>query len=183
MTLSRSTEIFTLETIPQDSFIIDSYENYHYNLISRRRTRNIDCSSCKNNPRGTGEMFEDVVAFLIIALITGRWWFPLQPEPSIHCVVIFIIGTLIAAIFLWIGMKLTRIHGTFLAMIIVAVVSSLVRLIPIAGGILSIIAMFVLINALTDSDFWPDAVFMVIVAWGIPFLLSAFFILCMASPA
>ena len=128
-------------------------------------------------------MLEDVIAFLITALITGRWWFPIQPEPSIFYIVVFIIGTLVAAIFLWIGMKLTRVHGTFLAMMIVAVVSSLVRLIPHAGGILSIITMFVLMSALTDADFWPDSVFLVIIAWGIPFLLSAFLLLRMLSPA
>lgn len=75
-----------------------------------------------------------------------------------------VIGTLISACCLWAAMKLTHIDGSFLAMLIIAAVSSLLGIIPVAGWALGTIAMYVLICKWTDAQFWPDAVWMVVVA-------------------
>ena len=61
-------------------------------------------------------------------------------------------------------MKLTKVKGDFLAMLIITAVSALLSLIPMVGWILSTVAMFVLICKWTDAHFWPDAVLMVVVA-------------------
>lgn len=82
----------------------------------------------------------------------------------------FIVNTLFSAFCLWLGMKITKVDGTFLAMLIIAGVSSIFSLIPYAGGFISMIVMFVLIYKWTDANLWPDAVLMVIVAWGAGFI-------------
>jgi predicted PurR-regulated permease PerM len=62
-------------------------------------------------------------------------------------------------------MKLTGAHGTFMAMLLIAVISASCALVPVFGGVLSAIVMFVLISKWTDANFWPDAVLLVVVAW------------------
>ena len=82
----------------------------------------------------------------------------------IAIMVAFGIGSLFSACCLWAGMKLTKVDGTFLAMLIISAVSSLVGLIPMLGWLISTIVMFILICKWTDAEFWPDAVLMVVVA-------------------
>ena len=76
-------------------------------------------------------------------------------------VIMFLSGTC-----LWVGMKLTKVDGKFLGMLVVAAISGLVSaVVPgIAGMLLGTVVMFVLICKWTDADFWPDAVLMVLVA-------------------
>ena len=82
----------------------------------------------------------------------------------IGAVVAIVVGTLFSACCLWAGMKLTNVDGKFLAMLIIAAVSSLLGLIPTVGWLIGTIAMYVLICKWTDAEFWPDAVLMVVVA-------------------
>lgn len=82
----------------------------------------------------------------------------------IGMIVGFLIGTVCGAVCLWAGMKLTRVDGTFLGMLLIAAISSLVGLIPLVGWLASLVVGFVLISKWTDAQFWPDAVLMVIVA-------------------
>ena len=83
---------------------------------------------------------------------------------------------LIRAAFLWVGMKLTKVGGTFLAMIIISAISTFVLLIPIPfmNLVFSAIVMFVLICKWTDANFFPDAVLMVVVANGAAMLVGTF---------
>jgi hypothetical protein len=86
---------------------------------------------------------------------------------SVNIIVIigcFIIGSIISAVSLWCGMKLTKVQGTFLGMMLIAAVSGLCGLIPAVGAIVALIVMFFLISKFTDAQFWPDAVLMVVVA-------------------
>ena len=62
-------------------------------------------------------------------------------------------------------------QGTFLALFVAAVISALLGLIPGVGWLLSLIALFVLVSAMTGARFWPDVVCTVAVAWCIQFLL------------
>ena len=82
----------------------------------------------------------------------------------ISIIVVFIIRTVFSAFCLWAGMKLTKVNGAFLAMLIIAAVSALLGLIPMVGLIIGTVVMFVLICKWTDAEFWPDAVLMVVVA-------------------
>ena len=82
----------------------------------------------------------------------------------ISIIVAFLVGTVFSAACLWAGMKLTKVDGTFLGMLLVAAISSLVSAIPLVGWLVGMIVMFVLICKWTDAEFWPDAVLMVVVA-------------------
>jgi hypothetical protein len=79
-------------------------------------------------------------------------------------ILLFVIGILISAFCLWAGMKLTRVDGSFSAMLVISIISSLFGFIPFAGWVIASIVMFVLICKWTDANFWPDAVLMVVVA-------------------
>ncbi|MFW5893710.1 MAG: hypothetical protein ACOCUY_01055 [Verrucomicrobiota bacterium] len=76
----------------------------------------------------------------------------------------FVIGTVLSAACLWAGMKLTRVDGKFIAMIIIAAVSSILGQVPVVGWLLGLVVMFMLICKWTTAEFWPDAVLMVVVA-------------------
>lgn len=82
----------------------------------------------------------------------------------LEAIVVFPVATLLSAVCLWGGMKLTSVEGSFGAMLAIAAVSSGLGLIPMVGWFLGIIAMFALICTLTDANFWPDAILMVLVA-------------------
>ncbi len=75
-----------------------------------------------------------------------------------------VVSILFSAFCLWAGMKLTRVEGSFIAMLIIATISTLFGLIPTVGWIIGTIAMFFLICKWTNANFWPDAVLMVVVA-------------------
>lgn len=76
----------------------------------------------------------------------------------------FVLGTIFSAICLWIGMKLTRVQGDFVAILAISGLSSLAEIIPKLGGLISVIVMFYLICKWTDAKLLPDAVLMVLVA-------------------
>lgn len=78
-----------------------------------------------------------------------------------------VLGTLLTALCLWAGMKLTGVDGSFFAMIIIAAISSLLTIIPVAGTVISTIVLFLLITKWTDANLFPDAVLMVIVAQAV----------------
>ncbi len=83
----------------------------------------------------------------------------------------FVLSTLGSGCCLWAGMKLTGLDGTFLGMLVIGAVSTLLGFIPYVGPILAIIAMFVLIYKWTDANFWPDSVLMVLVARCVAIML------------
>ena len=88
---------------------------------------------------------------------------------------VFTVGTLVSAFCLWAGMKITKVQGTFSAMLIISAVSlGASFLIPFIGGIAGTIVMFFLIIKMTDAEFWPDAVLMVLVARVVEILLHTF---------
>jgi hypothetical protein len=79
-------------------------------------------------------------------------------------IVSFLVGTLFSAVCLWAGMKLTKVDGTFVGMLLIAAISSLAGCIPWIGWLVGLVVMFVLISKWTDAEFWPDAILMVVVA-------------------
>lgn len=90
-----------------------------------------------------------------------------------------LVYVIVRAAFLWVGMKLTKVDGKFAGMVVIALVSTLVLLIPIpfVSWILSVIIMYALICKFTDAEFFPDAVLMIVVANGAQFLTSFFIML------
>ena len=97
----------------------------------------------------------------------------------------FFISTLFSAFCLWAGMKLTKVKGSFISMLIIAGISGVVSIIffwiPLVGWLLSTIVMFVLIGKTTDAEFWPDAVFMVLVAKAVAIGVSMFLAMAAVS--
>ncbi len=83
--------------------------------------------------------------------------------------VVYLAITVIFAVCLWAGMKLTGVDGTFAAMLIIAAITGLCDMVPGVGWILSPVVMFILICRWTDADFWPDAFLMVVVAQAVAF--------------
>ncbi|MBN2641744.1 MAG: hypothetical protein JXR78_08835 [Victivallales bacterium] len=80
-------------------------------------------------------------------------------------IIIYCISILFAAFALWAGMKITKLDGKFIGMLVIASITSLIGLIPgLIGTVAATIAMFVLICKWTTANFWPDAVLMVVVA-------------------
>ena|ERR1039457_6405022 len=79
-------------------------------------------------------------------------------------IVAFVVATFFTSVCLWAGMKLTGVNGTFIAMLVIAVITALLGLIPTIGWIVGSITMFILICIWTNADFWPDAVLMVVVS-------------------
>ncbi|MCP3968059.1 MAG: hypothetical protein GY750_01930 [Lentisphaerae bacterium] len=80
-------------------------------------------------------------------------------------VITFIAVTIIQALCLYAGIKLTKLHGTFLGMLLVAAACSIVSYIPFVGGIASIVLMGYLLYKLTNADrIWPDIILSVVVA-------------------
>ncbi|NOY75896.1 MAG: hypothetical protein GXP32_08935 [Kiritimatiellaeota bacterium] len=78
-----------------------------------------------------------------------------------------IVGILFSAFCLWAGMKITKVEGNFLAMLLIAAISTILGFIPMVGWLLGPVAMFFLICKWTGASFWPDAVLMVVVARGV----------------
>jgi len=83
----------------------------------------------------------------------------------------FAIGTFFSAVCLWIGMKITRVEGTFVAMLGIAAISSLASIIPsvfcfipCVGLLFNLVIMLVLICKWTDAELWPEAIGMVLIS-------------------
>ncbi len=82
----------------------------------------------------------------------------------------FVIVSLIMGTSLWLAMKITKVEGTFLAMLIIAAVTMLVGLIPGFGWILSLVALYFMLHKWTTAEFWPDSVILVVVAGAVRFI-------------
>jgi hypothetical protein len=89
-------------------------------------------------------------------------------------IVSFFAQVLVSAVALWVAMKLTKEEGSFLLLLAAAFIAALVDLIPIpyVGGLLSFVVLVVLISRWTTAEIWPDAVFMVVVAWTLATLVT-----------
>jgi hypothetical protein len=75
---------------------------------------------------------------------------------------------------LWLAMKLTKEEGSFPGLLAAAFIASLAGLLPIPyfSGLLSFIVLLVLISKFTTAEIWPDAVLIVVVAWGLAALAN-----------
>lgn len=68
---------------------------------------------------------------------------------------------------LWLAKTLTGVWCTFPRLLLIAILPILVFIIPLSfmiNYIIAVVIMYVLIAKLTDADFFPDAVFMVVIA-------------------
>jgi len=99
----------------------------------------------------------------------------------LELVVAFVVGTLLSAVCLWGGMKITNVDGSFGAALAIAAISAGLGLIPLIGWLVGIVVMFILISALTDAEFWPDAILMVFVAKLLSISLAAFLTATLAA--
>jgi len=80
---------------------------------------------------------------------------------AVEGLVVFVVGAVCYGACLWVGVKLTGVRGTFIAM---ALISAACGLVPTVGGVLSAVVMFILLARWTDAEFWPEAVLLVVVA-------------------
>ena len=101
----------------------------------------------------------------------------------------FALGTLFSAFCLWVGMKVTKVDGTFGIMLGIAAISSLARMLPICiglipcvGWMLGLIVMLMLLCKWTDADLWPEAIGIVVISALVGILVQVFlgFIISMA---
>ena len=86
-----------------------------------------------------------------------------------HVVIIaFLVQLTVSAFVLWLAMKLTKEEGSFLGLLAAAFIASLAGLMPIPyfSGLFSFIVLLILISKFTTAEIWPDAVLIVVVAWG-----------------
>lgn len=86
----------------------------------------------------------------------------------------FVIGAVVLAVCLWVGMTITSVKGTFYGLLVTVIAAALVGLIPVVGEYITVAVLFAGINQFTDAEFWPDAVLMVVVSWIIYLLLMLF---------
>jgi hypothetical protein len=83
---------------------------------------------------------------------------------------VFILALLVritvSAVSLWLAMRLTKEHGSFLLLLAAASIAAVVELLPIPyiGSVVSYIVLLVLISKWTTAEIWPDAVLMTVVA-------------------
>ncbi|MDY6835245.1 MAG: hypothetical protein SVY53_10645 [Chloroflexota bacterium] len=85
----------------------------------------------------------------------------------------FLFSATVLAAFLWLGAKITRMRATFLALFVAAAISAALGLVGgIIGFGLSLLALLVLVSAMTGEKIWPDVVCTVAAAWGIQFVLG-----------
>ena len=112
----------------------------------------------------------------VLTSLSGRAATPRRARPSsggLFTAILsgFAIGTFFSAVCLWIGMKITRVEGTFVAMLGIAAISSLANIIPsvfcfipCVGLLFNLAIMLVLICKWTDAELWPDAIGMVLIS-------------------
>jgi hypothetical protein len=88
----------------------------------------------------------------------------------------FILGFVIVSFFvgtaLWLGLKVTKVEGTFLGMLIIAVVTTLIGLIPGIGWILSLVALYFMLHRWTTAEYWPDAGILVATAAVMEYVIA-----------
>lgn len=79
-------------------------------------------------------------------------------------ILMFFLISLIMAVFLWVAMKIVRVDGAFAALFIASAISTLLGLVPYAGGILAIVALLYLLYKWTDMDNWLMGIVIVVLA-------------------
>lgn len=79
----------------------------------------------------------------------------------------FLIQVIVSTIMLFLAMKLTGEDGSFIGLLAAAFIAALINFIPYAGSFISFIVLLILISRWTTAEIWPDAVLMVVVAWGL----------------
>jgi len=86
----------------------------------------------------------------------------------------YLISTVLLATTLWLAMKITSVRGAWLHLLLAAGIANLVGLIPVAflGTFLPVIVLLFLISKLTSAEIWPDAVLIVIISWGLNWVIS-----------
>jgi len=86
----------------------------------------------------------------------------------------FLVQLVVSAVALWLAMKLTKEEGSFLGLIAAAFIASLAGLLPIPyfSGLLSFIVLLIMVSKFTTAEVWPDAVLIVVVAWGLAALVN-----------
>src|SRR4030042_2800223 len=86
----------------------------------------------------------------------------------------FLFHLVVSAVALWLAMKLTKEEGSFLGLIAAAFIASLAGLLPIPyfSGLLSFIVLLIMVSKFTTAEIWPDAVLIVVVAWGLAALAN-----------
>jgi len=92
-----------------------------------------------------------------------------------HLLIIkFLVQLTVSALALWLAMKLTKEEGSFPGLFAAAFIASLAGLLPIPyfSGLLSFIVLLILISKFTTAEIWPDAVLIVVVAWGLAALAN-----------
>lgn len=92
-----------------------------------------------------------------------------------HVVIItFLVQLMVTAFTLWLAIKLTKEEGSFLGLVAAASIASLTGRLPIPyfSGLLSFIVLLILISKFTTAEIWPDAVLIVVVAWGLAALAN-----------
>ena len=93
----------------------------------------------------------------------------------------FLINTTIWTFVLFMSMRLTKTDGKIVHLILASAISGLLRFIPFFGLIFSYVSLWILISAWTNSEPWPDAALMVVVAWGIGLIAGAYFMVMIAE--
>lgn len=86
--------------------------------------------------------------------------------------VVLAAATLFTAVLLWLAMKIVRVQGSFLLLLLASAIAAVAGLIPYAGGLLSFVVLIVLLNRWTDMDNWVYALLMVVVARGLAILIG-----------
>jgi len=86
----------------------------------------------------------------------------------------FFVQLIVSAIALWLAMKLAKEEGSIPGLFAAAFIASLAGLLPIPyfSGLLSFIVLLILISKFTTAEIFPDAVLIVIVAWGLAALAN-----------
>ncbi|MBN2592880.1 MAG: hypothetical protein JXA81_05175 [Sedimentisphaerales bacterium] len=98
-----------------------------------------------------------------------------------HIVILaFLVRLVVSAVALWLAMKLTKEEGPFLGLLAAAFAASPAGMLPIPyfSGLVSFIVLLIFISKFTTAEIWPDAVLIVVVAWGLAALAN--FALAMA---
>ncbi len=78
----------------------------------------------------------------------------------------FAVQTLIYAGFLWCAMKIIRIKGTFVALLLVSAIAAALGFIPYAGPLIGLVVLVLLINRFTSAG-KTGSVIMVLIAWAL----------------
>ena len=84
-------------------------------------------------------------------------------------IIAFLVRLTVSAVALWLAMKLTKEEGSFPGLFAAAFIASLASLLPIPyfSGLFSFIVLLILVSKFTTAEIFPDAVLIVVIAWGL----------------